>query len=79
MDLIGGMLVLFFLGVGITKTFEPAIAAIIKGERTMSEWSPLIGHYKLMVFVGFLFLFLQVFCDTIRSSFLVFDYKDTKK
>jgi TRAP-type C4-dicarboxylate transport system permease small subunit len=69
LDVISNLLVLFFLVIAIVFTFENGIEAIKNAERTMSEWGPPVGHYRLMVCAGCFFMFLQVLVNMFRSFY----------
>jgi TRAP-type C4-dicarboxylate transport system permease small subunit len=69
LDVISGLLVLFFLILIIVYSWNPAIKAIKNYETTMSEWAPPIGHFKLMIPIACFLIFLQTIANWFRSLY----------
>jgi TRAP-type mannitol/chloroaromatic compound transport system permease small subunit len=75
-DVVSGLLIGFFLFLIIKYGFKSAIHALEIGERTNTEWAPPIGHFKLLIPVSAVLLFLQGLANWIRSLFLCITGKE---
>jgi len=69
LELIHGLLIFFFAILVICTTWEPALHAISNHETRPGEWSPPIGHFKLMIPVGGSLILLQQLANWIRSLY----------
>lgn len=67
LDVIGGLLVFFFLGLVVVYGWGAAIDAIRHGARRSTEWAPPVGHFMLMIPVGAFLLLLQASANWLRS------------
>ena len=76
LDVITGLLFFFFMTLVIIYGGEAAIAAIRGGEATATLWGPPIGHFKLMIPVAAVLLFLQGMANWIRSLYLAITNKE---
>ena len=69
LDVITGLVICFFLILTIIYCLGPAIEALKRHERGMSEWGPPISHYKLLIPVAAFLLLLQSIANWIRSLY----------
>ena len=66
-DVLTGLLLFFFIILVIVYGWEEAYKAIVNGDRRPTEWGPPVGHFKLMIPLGALLIFLQGLANWMRS------------
>jgi TRAP-type mannitol/chloroaromatic compound transport system permease small subunit len=76
LDVCTSFLFFFFMILVIIYGSKAAIMAISLGDRTHSAWAPPIGHFKLMIPVGALFLLMQGIAKLIRDLYLAINGKE---
>jgi len=69
LDSITSFLLFFFIILVIIYGWKSAISSIVMGEHTRTEWAAPVGHFKLMLPIGGLLLFLQGIANWIRSIY----------
>jgi len=76
LDLVNGLLILYFIILTIMTTWGPAFDAIVNHETRPGEWAPPIGHYKLMIPAGAFLILLQQISNWIKSLYLAITGKE---
>ena len=76
LDVCTSLLFFFFMILVIIYGSKAAIMAISLGDRTHSAWAPPLGHFKLMIPVGALFLLMQGIAKLIRDLYLAINGKE---
>jgi len=69
LDSITSLLLFFFVILVIIYGWKSAISSIVLDEHTSTEWGAPVGHFKLMLPIGGLLLFLQGIANWIRSVY----------
>ncbi len=69
LDSVTSLLFFFFIILVIVYGWKSAVTSIAFGEHTSTEWGPPVGHFKLMLPIGGLLLFLQGIANWIRSIY----------
>lgn len=70
LDVIGSLLMFFFLGLVAAYGWDKAMEEFEIGARLSTEWAPPRGHLTMMIPVGAVFLILQGLADWLRSLHL---------
>ena len=65
-----------FMGLFIYYCWDAAIIAIEGGHRTNTHWAPPMGHFKMLLVVGGVLLFLQGFACWFRNLHMAFTGKE---
>ena len=76
LDACTSLLFFFFMILVIIYGTKAAVMAISLGDRTHSAWGPPLGHFKLMIPVGALLLFMQGIAKLIRDLYLAITGKE---
>ena len=79
LDVISGCLAFFFLALMIMVTWKEAMNSIIMKERTYTEWSPPMGHMKLMIPISAALMLLQGLANWTRSLYRVVTDRELEK
>ena len=75
-DVVTGILFFFFITLVVAYTLNNAIFAISHNEATATEWSPPVGHFKLMIPIGAFLLLLQGTANWIRDLYCAITNKE---
>ena len=65
-----GFLFFFFLILFIKYTWDAGIHSIVSGHRSSTQWGPPIGHYRLLLAVGGILVFLQGSANWLRDLYM---------
>lgn len=69
LEVISGLLLLFFVGLVLVYGFKEAQSSFAIHERRPTEWAPPAGHFKLMMPIAGGLLFLQGLGNWLRSLY----------
>jgi TRAP-type mannitol/chloroaromatic compound transport system permease small subunit len=78
LDLVFGLLVLFFALLVVIYGWKTARAAIIMHELRPTEWAPPAGHFKLMIPIGGFLLLLQWIANWIRNLYRIITNRELR-